>query len=182
MTRSQINYDANQMMVEAHANADFALNRVSELLRGAGAAPANASIYNALAFLTNPATNQYRILSDYDGDGLLDSRLSTTTSNPDYYAMGSEDVTLRFFPATTTVGQVTIPANSLTMIDNTPGTGQGVPVVIASNIIAFNISWSGSTPTMATVTLTGGPSRQISPTDPRYRSFTRTTQIRLRNR
>jgi prepilin-type N-terminal cleavage/methylation domain-containing protein len=188
MTSSQVDFDRNEYLAEAHENADFAILRVTELVRGAGANPNGLSVVNNIPFISNREVGSstddphvIRILSDLDGDRLLTSRVAGSGS--DYYILSSEDVTIKFYQTQTTVGSVTIPANSLCIIDNTPGTSpaQGVPIVLASNVTDFNCTVP-TDPREVSVTVTGGPSRPVATNDPRYVTFTRTMQIRLRNR
>jgi hypothetical protein len=118
--------------------------------------------------------------SDLDGDRAVTSRVATSGSQ--YFLLASEDVTLRFFPDTTTVGGVTIKGGTICMIDNTAGTGQGVPIVLCEHIVAFSCPVTPPIPEQVTLTITAGPSKDVATTDPRYITFTRTMQIRLRNR
>src|SRR5262245_4848397 len=79
---SQASFDRNQLLAEAHQNADFAVLRVTELLRGAGTNPNGTTAITPTTFLTNrdvnntTSTHQLRILSDLDGDKQLISRVT----------------------------------------------------------------------------------------------------------
>lgn len=188
MASTQQSFDRNQMLAEAHQNADFAVLRLTELVRGAGANPNGVSFVNNIAGISNKEagsnTNSNRVIriqSDLNCDGATNQRVTVTGSN--YYLLSSEDVTLKFYPTATTVSGVTIPEHTLCMIDNTPGTNpsQGVPVVLAANILDFDCTVAAD-PREVTVKLTAGPSKNVAANDPRYTAFTRTTQIRLRNR
>jgi prepilin-type N-terminal cleavage/methylation domain-containing protein len=188
MTSSQESFDRNELMAEAHENADFAVLRVTELLRGAGANPNGISSINSLSFVSNKEANSnsnsnrvVRVLSDLNCDGATNARVSSSGSN--YYILSSEDVTLKFYPDDTTVSGVAVPGHTLCMIDNTAGTNpaQGVPVVLASNIIDFSCQVPAD-PRVLTVTITAGPTKSVLTSDPRYVTFTRVAQIRLRNR
>jgi prepilin-type N-terminal cleavage/methylation domain-containing protein len=185
--RSQVNFDANQMLTEAHANTDFAVNRVAEVTRGAGANPSSAPIISALAYLETPDSTSVRIRSDYNGDGLINARAGGVGGTTESHIVDSEDVTLRWFPTRETYNGVDVPAFSLVMIDNTldpPGTSPqryNVPIVVAANVRDFSCAAGGTPVRWADVTVTGGPSRPIPPTDPRYRALSRTVRIRLRN-
>jgi prepilin-type N-terminal cleavage/methylation domain-containing protein len=192
MSGTQASFDRNQLLAEAHQNADFAVLRVTELLRGSGTNPYGLSTINNYKFLlykeVGSTTNDNRVLrllSDLNCDNATDARVTASGSN--YYILSSEDVTLKYYPDDTTVGSVTIPARSLCMIDNTPdpvgstSPNQGVPIVLASNIAGFSSTLSADGKEI-TVSITAGPSRPIPVTDPRYVSFTRTAQIKLRNR
>jgi prepilin-type N-terminal cleavage/methylation domain-containing protein len=188
MADSQESFDRNQILAEAHQNADFAVLRVTELLRSAGSNPNGITTVNSLTFLSNKDygsttvnTKLLRILSDLDCDGFTTSRVSNSGSQ--YYILSSEDVTLKYYQQETTDQGVTVPAYSLCMKDNTAGSNpsQFVPVVLASNVLDFTCT-VGSDPREVTVAITAGPSHPIPTTDPRYVTFTRTSEIRLRNR
>jgi prepilin-type N-terminal cleavage/methylation domain-containing protein len=188
MQRTQESFDRNQLLAEAHQNADFAVVRVTELVRGAGCNPRQISAINEQNLVSNKDygsstvnTHLLRMLADLDCDGAVISRVSSSGSQ--YYILSSEDVTLKYFDVQTTDHSVVVPAHSLCMIDNTPGSNpdQFVPVVLASNIIGFDCT-VGSDPRTITLTVTAGPSKNVSPNDPRYVTFTRTCDIRLRNR
>ena len=187
MVRSQVSFDANQMLTEAHANADFAVNRVAAVVRGAGANPSSAPNINALAYLENPDARSVRIRSDYNGDEAVDDRLGDPSTAGGNYLVGSEDITLKWFETAQNYNGVDVPAYSLTLIDNTPDPPgapvplHNVPVVIASNIRGFSCTPAGTPVRYADVTITGGPSRPMPRSDPRYREFTRTIRIRLRS-
>ena len=188
MTRSQVSYDANQIQAEAHANADFAVNRVTEIIRGAGSNPTNLTTVNWIDFLTNPDSSSVRVKSDLNGDGDVTDRVDAVSAatTTQYHIISSEDVTLRYYPTETVVSGVTIPARTICMIDNTPVPGTTAsydlaPIVIAQNILSFSCP-AGSNPREVTLSITAGPSRAISTSDPRYRSYATSARIRLRNR
>jgi prepilin-type N-terminal cleavage/methylation domain-containing protein len=188
MSSSQISYDRNQLLAEAHQNADFATIRIAELVRGSGANPNGTATINGLYFVQNRQNSAdaenfgiVRMQSDLDGDREVISRVTPAVGS-DYFLLASEDVTLRFFPDTTTVGGVTVPGGTICMIDNTAGAGQGVPVVLCEHIVAFSCPVTPPIPEQVTLTITAGPSKDVAATDPRYITFTRTMQIRLRNR
>jgi prepilin-type N-terminal cleavage/methylation domain-containing protein len=187
MTNSQVSYDRNQILAEAHQNADFAVTRVSELLRGSGANPERNASINELDFIQNKQnpTDSFdpsivRIRSDLNGDTDLDDRV--TASGSQYFLLASEDVTLKYFQNPTTVGGRNIPGNTICIIDNTTGEGQGVPYILAEHIVSFKCPVTPPIPAEVTVTIEAGPSRAVAPGDPRYITFTRVMQIRLRNR
>jgi len=183
----QRRFEPAQMMVQAHANADFAVLRTADIVRGAGANPANASLFNTLGYLENPDAASVRIRSDYNGDGDVVDRHGTVQNNPDYYLVTSEDVTLRWFRDETAYNDLRVPAFSLAMIDNTPdppGTStpsQDVPVVIASNIRYFSCTPTGTPVTEALLTIVAGPTQPIPGVNPADMEFTRTLRIPLRN-
>jgi prepilin-type N-terminal cleavage/methylation domain-containing protein len=190
MNRSQASFDRNQLLAEAHQNADFAIVRVTELVRGAGASP-NGATAGSVQGVSNKETDAsadntelIRIRSDLDGDTAFDDRVdSTTTTDAKYYILSSEDITVKFFKD----GDAThdIPANTLALVDNTPDTGgsaiQGVPFVLAEHINDFKAEISGDGASV-TLTIEAGPSSITDPTDPRWVTFTRVMQVRLRNR
>ncbi len=189
MTSSQSSFDRSKLMAESRENADFAVSRITELIRGAGANPEGSSTINALNFISNKETETstpdptvVRILSDFDGDGRVDGRVDAASpADSKYYVVSSEDMTVKYFRDAVTTGGVDIPANSVCLIDNTPGDGQGVPRVLATRIVDFSCP-VGANPREVTMTLTAGSSHDVAPTDPRFVSFTRVSQIRLRNR
>jgi prepilin-type N-terminal cleavage/methylation domain-containing protein len=187
MSQSQISYDRNQLLAEAHQNADFATIRIAELIRGSGSNPNGLSTINGLYFIRNKQddadaldTSIVRMQSDFDGDTEVTHRAGG--AGAEYYLLASEDVTLRFFPEETTFGGVTVPRRTVCMIDNTAGDNQGVPIVLAEHIVAFTCEVTPPIPEQVTLTITAGPSKFVEATDPRYITFTRTMQIRLRNR
>jgi prepilin-type N-terminal cleavage/methylation domain-containing protein len=187
MTRSQVSFDANQIQAEAHENAAFGLNRVSEIVRGAGSNPSNIATVNALNFLTNPDASSVRVKSDLNGDGDVTDRIEAGGgASSQYFIIASEDVTLRYYPTDTTVNGTLIPGRTICMIDNTPLTGTTgsydlTPIVIVQNVLDFSCP-VGANPREIMLTITAGPSRPMSQSDPRYRSYTTSTRIRLRNR
>jgi Tfp pilus assembly protein FimT len=189
MAESQIGFDRNQILAEAHQNADFAVSRVSELIRGAGAQPNGLSTVNTLPFISNKETSGsanntqlIHIYSDLDGDGETIDRVSEVETQAEFYLVSSEDVVIKYYENDTTEGGVDIPGHSICMIDKTAGDLQDVPIVLASNIVAFECPYDPANPTTVTLTLTGGPTRNVPETDPRYITFTRVAEIRLRNR
>lgn len=183
----QRRFEPAQMIVQAHANADFAMIRVADIVRGAGANPSNASLFNSLGYLENPDPASVRIRSDYNGDGDVADRHGTVQRNPEYYLVTSEDVTLRWFRDETVYGGVRVPAFSLAMVDNTPdppGPGtpsQGIPVVIASNIRNFSCVPTGTPVTEATLLVVAGPTQPIPGVNPADMEFTRSMRLPLRN-
>lgn len=187
MSSSQVSFDRNQLLAEAHQNTDFAVTRVTEILRGAGANPEGASTINSIRFITNQATDTspadptlVRIRSDLDGDGLLTGHVDPSiNTEAAYYIIVSEDVTLQFYLNPTTIGGVDIPGRCITMTDNNASPAQ--PIVLAENIVGFSCPVVAN-PREVTLTIVGGPSRPLLTTDPRYVTFTRVMQIRLRNR
>lgn len=194
MAESQVNFDRNQVLAEAHQNADFAVLRVAELVRGAGANPEGSATINSLAFISNREAgataddpNVVRIVSDLNGDRDVQDRVNAVIDpSGKYFILASEDITIKYYPNETTVGSVTVPGHTLCMIDNTPNDGsniiQGVPIVLAEHVSAFSCPVLGTDPTEVTLTVEGGPSRDVPPSDPRYATFTRVMQVRLRNR
>jgi prepilin-type N-terminal cleavage/methylation domain-containing protein len=188
MTQSQVDFDRNTTFAEAHENGDFAVMRVTELVRGAGANPGALSTINSIDFISNKETDTstpdprvVRIRSDLNGDGDTDDRVGGGTADADYYMLASEDVTIKFFPDAAAVNGVDVPERTICLVDNTSGAGQGAPRVVAKNITDFSCP-VGADPREVTLTISAGPSRPMSAGDPRYASFTRVTQIRLRNR
>jgi prepilin-type N-terminal cleavage/methylation domain-containing protein len=184
MANSQEGFDRNQLLAEAHQNADFAVVRVTEMVRGAGANPGGTAVVNSVNAVSNKevgsTTNDPKVLrirSDYDGDGQTISQV--TGSGASYYILTSEDVTLKFYPNDTTVGTATIPARSICFIDNTQNADH-TPVVLASHVVGVNFTVPVD-PRQMTISITGGPSKNVSQNDPRYVEFTRTMQIRVRN-
>lgn len=186
---SQTSFNRNRYLAEAHQNADFAIVRVTELIRGAGANPSSSQTINSLRFFSNAETdggpnspNVVRLKADLNGNQTVVDRVETGSgSAANYYLLSSEDVTIKWYGVETTVLGVTIPGHSVALIDNTPGAGQGVPVVIATHVIDFSCPASVN-PREVTLTITGGPSTEIPETSPLFVSFTRVMQIRLRNR
>lgn len=189
LSESQTSFRRNRSLAEAHQNADFAIARVTELVRGAGANPSAAQTINNVKFFSNSASDGsvsdpgvVRLKADLNGNQTLVDRVETNSDGAaSYYLLSSEDVTIRWYGAETTVLGVLIPGRSIVLIDNTPGPGQGVPVVIATHIVDFSCPLSDN-PREVTLTITGGPSMDIPETSPLFVSFTRVTQIRLRNR
>jgi len=187
MAHSQENFDRNELLAEAHQNADFAVVRVTEMVRGAGANPSATSTVNNIPFVSNTDANsqtddnRIRLLANYNGDQDYDDQVGDVNQGALYFILTSEDVTLRFFPDPTTVNGVDIPGGTICMIDNT-STADHTPVVLASHIVNVNFHVPTANPTSIALVITGGPSKNVLPTDPRYTTFTRTMQIRLRNR
>ena len=194
MNRSQTSFDRNQLLAEARANADFAILRVTEIIRGAGSNPEGDASINSLRAVTNyPTTSStspdltlVRVRSDLNGDKDIEDRVDTT--DPDfapYFIIASEDVTIQHISVDTTINGVDVSGNTLILIDNTPDTDdeitQGVPVVLAQNVIEFSCPIEEN-PLEVTLTITAGPTREMDPSNSRFVSFTRTMQIRLRNR
>lgn len=186
---SQTSFQRNRMLAEAHQNADFAISRVAELIRGAGANPSSSQTINAVKFFSNSAIDGgpadpgvVRLKADLNGNQTLNERVDTSSAGAaSYYLLSSEDVTIKWYDTETSVAGATIPGHSIVLIDNTPGPGQGVPVVIATHIVDFACPAS-SNPREVTLTLTGGPSTDVPESSPLFVSFTRVMQIRLRNR
>jgi prepilin-type N-terminal cleavage/methylation domain-containing protein len=190
MARGQQSYDANQLLTQSHQNAEFAVQRVSEIIRGSGCNPTNASTVNALQFVqSGNTTSSIRVKSDMNGDGTFtDLVTSSTTSSawaidPKYLILSAEDVTIEYYATATTVtvasSTVDIPARSITIKDNSAPTP--TPYVIAQNIMDFQAVLSADSREVL-LTITAGPNTPFSATDPRYRSYTTGTRIRLRNR
>jgi prepilin-type N-terminal cleavage/methylation domain-containing protein len=193
MTRSQSSFDRNEFLAEAHQNADFAVNRVAEIIRGAGANPHNDAFINSLTPVKNvtglysgqTSAQAVEIVADLNGDKDTLDPVDSGTSGAKFFILSSEDLVLLFVKNdntsetiggnTTTVAQ----GGTLVMIDKnrTPI----APVVIAENIVDFKCPVT-SNPTEVQIDITAGPSHNISPTDRRYVQFTRTMQVRLRNR
>jgi prepilin-type N-terminal cleavage/methylation domain-containing protein len=191
MTRGQQSFDANQILSQSHQNAEFAVQRVSEIIRGAGCNPTNTSTVNSLQFVQSGATtSSIRVKSDMDGDGGLTDLVTGSPSpsawaiDPRYLILSAEDVTIAFYSSPTTVtvgtGTVSIPGNSITITDNqaSPPTG---PIVIAQNIVAFQAVPSADAREV-TISVTAGPNPPFTLNDPRYRTYETGTRIRLRNR
>ena len=173
-----------QLMAQAHANADFAVNRAADILRGAGANPSNSSVFNSLAYLESPDEASVRIRSDYNGDGDVLDRVGTVERNPDYYFVTSEDITISLFEDETDVDGTIIPAGSLAMIDNTPNPSSSEaasPVVIATCIRSFSCTPVGNPIREATLLIVAGPSQAGPQVDPSALEFTRSLRIPLRN-
>ena len=189
MANSQQAFDRNELLAEAHQNADFAVVRVAEMVRGAGVNPSNVSTINNIPFVSNKETptstadpKLIRLLSNYNGDLDYDDQVTDVSLGATYYILTSEDVTLKFYAQDTDVGNgVTVPGHSICFIDNTSSANH-TPVVLASNIVDVDFTVPTANPLQMTISITGGPSKNVSPTDPRYITFTRTMQIRLRNR
>src|SRR5689334_9912736 len=68
MGTSQISFDRNQVQAEAHANADFAAGRVTEIIRGAMSNPANITLVNPFLITQPDGETSIDIKSDLDGD------------------------------------------------------------------------------------------------------------------
>src|SRR4051794_2261778 len=68
-SKSQTSANANQVLAQAHENAEFALSRVSEIIRSAGSNPTSVSTQNPLNFFVSGSVSSVRILSDLNGDG-----------------------------------------------------------------------------------------------------------------
>jgi prepilin-type N-terminal cleavage/methylation domain-containing protein len=190
MNRSQQSFDQNQLLAEAHQNADFAVIRVTELIRGAGANPEGflsggiQAVTNLEAGSSTANTSLIRVRADLDGDEQLLSRVDPdSNASAKYYILSSEDITIKFLPDGD--AQNNIPRNTLAFVDNTPDSGgaaiQGKPFILAQHISDFEavISADGTT---VTLTVTAGPSTPIAEEDPRWVTFTRVMQVRLRNR
>jgi prepilin-type N-terminal cleavage/methylation domain-containing protein len=177
MARSQQSFDANQLLAEAHQNADFAVTRITELIRAAGSNPRSTTTVNWTNFLSYPdASNigEIRIMSDLDGDGAFDDHVEGAGAK--YFLLNDEDVTISYNDADDTIE----------MVSNVPG-GLSDPVVIAEHILNFEVElyqdYQGVTNfRQVQVRITAGPSRAVNASDPRYRTFTTAADIRLRNR
>jgi prepilin-type N-terminal cleavage/methylation domain-containing protein len=187
MNRSQSSFDRNQMLAEAHQNAEFAVTRVTELIRGAGANPENVSTINAIAGAVNrevgASTDSYsviRLRSDLNGDRDVADRVDpSVVTAAEYFLLSSEDVTLKHLPnGDTSRG---IEPRTIVLIDNTPGDNQGVPFVLAEHIVSFDCRVN-TAQNQVTLELVAGPNRNIDSSDPRWATFTRRMQIRMRNR
>jgi prepilin-type N-terminal cleavage/methylation domain-containing protein len=187
MVNSQESYDRNLILAEANQNADFATIRVAELIRGAGSNPNGTSSINSLNFITNKQndgdeqnTALVRMKADLNGNGTVTDLVDTAIGS-DYFLLVAEDVTLQWFAEDTTVNGVDVPANTICLIHNV-GDDAGTPIVLAQHIVNFSCPVNPPVPEELTVTIEAGPSRPMPVTDPRYITFTRTMQIRLRNR
>lgn len=191
MNRSQESFDRNQLHAEAHQNADFAVTRVTELVRGAGANP-EGFLASAIQAVTNretdtsaPSTSLIRVRADLDGDMALTSRVDpAANADAKYYILSSEDVTIKFLEEGDPSRN--IPPNTLVLIDNTPDVAggpaiRGIPFLLAQHIDDFSAEISADGTTVL-LTITAGPSTPIDRTDPRWVTFTRVMEIRLRNR
>lgn len=189
LNESQTSFQRNRFLAEAHQNADFAISRVTDLIRGAGANPSAAQTINNVKFFSNSMTDSgpadpgvVRIKADLNGNQTVSDRVDSSSAGAaSYYLLASEDVTIKWYDTETSVLGTTVPGHSIVLIDNTPGPGQGVPVVIATHIVAFTCPGS-SNPREVTLTITGGPSADVLESSPLFVSFTRVMQIRLRNR
>jgi len=190
MTRGQQSFDSNQILSQSHQNAEFAVQRVSEIIRGSGCNPTQTSTVNSLQFVQSGATtSSIRVKSDMDGDGnFLDLVAASSTSSaweidPRYLILSAEDVTLDYYATTTSVttssGTVTVPGRCITLTDNQSATP--TPVVIAQNILAFQAVPSTDAREV-TLSVTAGPNPPFTAADPRYRTYSTGSRIRLRNR
>jgi prepilin-type N-terminal cleavage/methylation domain-containing protein len=196
LDRCLTSFDTNQILSEAHANSDFAVIRITEILRGAGANP-GALTSVSTGYLTSTSqtvgtttyTNSIITLkSDLNGNGVLTDRVAASGSLS--FIISSEDLELRFVPpGGATIYGVTVPGNTIVQIDNTPNpagqTGYHIPVVLAQNITGFSCQLfptGTANPKEALLSITAGPSRTMLPTNPRYRTFTTSVRVKLRNR
>jgi prepilin-type N-terminal cleavage/methylation domain-containing protein len=190
MARGQQSFDSNQILSQSHQNAEFALQRVGEIIRGSGCNPTNVTSINSLQFVQSGSTTaSIRVLSDMDGDGAFTDLVTTSSTStawaidPRYLILSAEDVTIEYFADATTVttssGTVSIPGRSITLKDNASSTP--TPVVIAQNIMDFQAVPSADGRDVL-VSVTAGPNPPFSANDPRYRTYTTGTRIRLRNR
>jgi prepilin-type N-terminal cleavage/methylation domain-containing protein len=186
MVRGQQSFDSNQILAQAHQNAEFAVQRVSEIIRGSGCNPTQVSTVNSLQFVQNAgSTSSIRVKSDMDGDGTfndivaLNSASASWAISPEYLILSAEDVTIAYYPTATTVGGTTVPGRCITIADNVGS--NTAPVVIAQNITAFKAEPTSNFKEVI-VTITAGPNPPFQATDPRFRTYTTGTRIRLRNR
>jgi Tfp pilus assembly protein PilW len=186
MVHGQRSFDSNQILAQSHQNAEFAVQRVSEIIRGAGCNPTNVSTVNALQFVQNTgSTASIRVKSDMNGDGDFTDLVTTSSSanawaiSPQYLILSAEDVTIAYYATATVVGSATIPGRTITIMDNTASTP--APVVIAQNITAFQAVPSADQREVV-LSITAGPNPPFLPTDPRFRTYSTGSRIRLRNR
>jgi prepilin-type N-terminal cleavage/methylation domain-containing protein len=178
MTRSQTSFDANQSLAEAHQNADFAVNRITELIRGAGSNPDNIGTVDWLDFLNyvnDGDKTSIHIMSDLNGDGDFIDDVSEE-AGAQYFIMAAEDVYIQYNETDRT----------LELVNNVPG-ADTTPVTLAEHILFFEVELyrdmdGNENFKEARVTVEAGPSRAIDAEDPRFRTFTTQSEIRLRNR
>jgi Tfp pilus assembly protein PilW len=190
MARGQQSFDSNQILAQSHQNAEFAVQRVSEIIRGSGCNPTNVSTVNSLQFVqSGSSTSSIRVKSDMDGDGAFNDLVTASSTgtawaiDPQYLILSAEDVTIAYYASTTTVTvgstTVSIPGRCITLMDNTASSP--TPVVIAQNIVAFQAVPSADAREVL-LSVTAGPNPPFLPSDPRYRTYATGTRIRLRNR
>jgi prepilin-type N-terminal cleavage/methylation domain-containing protein len=188
MARSQTSFDRNQFSAEAHQNADFAVNRVTEIIRGTGSNPHNDAYINSLVTIANvsgvysgqaSAEQAVRLRADLDGDKQTDDFVDSSVSGAGFFILSSEDLILLYVEDDANFYSTDVPGGTIVMIDNNRTPLK--PVVIAENIAGFSCPVTGD-PSQVTLTITAGPTHNVAPNDPRYVTFTRTMQIRLRNR
>lgn len=181
-SRSQSMSMGTQILAQAHENADFAMQRVTEIIRGSGSNPTNGTTINSLNFVqSGGSTSSITVKSDLNGDGdTLDyvtnvvgttTSVGTTVGSADarYFIIASEDVTISFDAA----------GNTILMKDNT--TAGSTPIILAQNVIGFS-AVPTSDSREVNITVEAGPTLDIPRTDARYRSYTATGAIKLRNR
>lgn len=171
MVQSQIGFDAVQIQAESHQNAEFAVHRVTEIIRGAGANPLNLVSTTGVQFIENPGsdTSRVRVKSDLDANGRFTDVVTTTGAGA--FIVASEDVTI----------QHNATAQTLEIVDN--NTTGSLPITIAENILDFRcpVNQTGYYPHSVLITIIAKSSRQLPLNDPRNLSITMTTQVQLRN-
>lgn len=174
VAQCQITFAANQTLAEAHQNADFASLRVAEILRGAGANPANLASINALSFLRYTDADSLTsvdILSDLNGDGSSNDNVEGSDEfTSQYYILSSENVTLQHNPD----------AQTIELVDNTAD--GSASVTLADHIRAFEVEILENS-REARITITAGPSRRgVGDGSLLDTEYTVVSTVQLRNR
>jgi prepilin-type N-terminal cleavage/methylation domain-containing protein len=174
VSESQQSFGRNQSAAEAHQNAEFAALRVTEILRAAGANPANIPSINVLSFIrhtTSGDATSVNILSDLNGNGTSNDNVEGALPfTSDYFILTSENVTLRHNED----------AHTIELVDNT--TDGSSSVTLAENIETFQVEILENS-REAKVTITATPSVRFAKVAYGGESnHTVVTQTRLRNR
>ena len=174
VVQSQKSFAANQAVADAHENADFASLRVAEILRGAGANPANIPSINSLSFLKYTSPNNHSsvdILSDLNGNGNSNDNIDGSAEfSSRFYILTSENVTLRHNAW----------AQTIELVDHTAGASSSVTLV--EHIKGFEVEILENSRD-AKITITAGSSagtaNNLSSVDATY---TVVSEVKLRNR
>jgi prepilin-type N-terminal cleavage/methylation domain-containing protein len=177
MVRGQVAFDLNQVRAESHQNADFAVHRITEIIRGAGSNPLNATTVSALPFISNPGNDvtMVRVISDLNSDGTFDDVVNTGTAGVGAFIVTSEDVTIQYNATDQT----------LEIVDNTPSASH-TPVIIAENIVGFSCPVNDATmnpwtPYAVLVTITAKSSRFVAMDAYMQQASVSSSLIHLRN-
>jgi|GEM_PF-1761223 len=171
LPRDQKSFDAEQASADAQQNARFAINRLAEIIRGAGNNPAGISTINSVLGVgitggtVDPNGNivggtTIRIKSDLNGN----KNLTDTISSDADVVISSEDVSIYRS------------GTNIVMVDNNSST---IPVPLAEDIQDLKFDFSPDQK-LVTVHVTARSTRTVA--DGQARTSSLTSHIRLRNR